>query len=43
VLAVAARADTIVSGDIGLGVRKSFREIPVLSPAQRLERMTGPS
>ena len=38
--AVAAQADAIVSGDLDLGVLKSFRDIPILSPAQCLERIT---
>ena len=37
--AVAARADAIVSGDIDLSVLESFRDIPILTPAQCLERM----
>ncbi|MBI2316576.1 MAG: putative toxin-antitoxin system toxin component, PIN family [Betaproteobacteria bacterium] len=39
--AVAARADAIVSGDIDLGVLKSFGDIPILTPAQCLERMAA--
>lgn len=39
--AVGAQADAIVSGDIDLGVLKSFLDIPILTPAQCLERMTA--
>ena len=37
--AVGAQADAIVSGDIDLGVLKSFVGIPILTPAQCLERI----
>jgi len=37
--ALAASADFIVSGDTDLLVLETFRDIPILSPAQALERL----
>jgi uncharacterized protein len=38
--ALAANADLIVSGDADLLVLKAFRDIPILTAAQALERLT---
>jgi putative PIN family toxin of toxin-antitoxin system len=38
--ALAASADLIVSGDADLLVLKTFRDIPILTPAQAVERLT---
>jgi predicted nucleic acid-binding protein len=40
-LALAARADVIVSGDADLLVLQQFEGIPILDPAQALQRMAA--
>jgi putative PIN family toxin of toxin-antitoxin system len=40
-LALAARADVIVSGDADLLVLQQFQGIPILDPAQALQRMAA--
>jgi putative PIN family toxin of toxin-antitoxin system len=40
-LAVAARAEVIVSGDVDLLSLQSFESIPILSPADFLSRLTA--